>query len=217
LVLPAVSKVRPVKHFAALDWREASAFMAKLREQNGMGARALEFAILTGGRSGEARGARWDEIDLERAVWTIPGSRMKGGKEHRVPLSAPAIALLHSVALLRAEGGLVFPGPRPKPMTDKALTYPLEQMGRRDVTVHGFRSTFRDWVGETTIYPNHVAEKALAHKIPNAVEAAYRRGDLFSQRMSLMHDWADYLARPEAEVLSSPRFAQRQELREVVA
>ena len=202
LTLPAVRKVRPVQHFAACDWREAPAFMAKLREQNGMGARALEFAILTAARSGEVRGATWDEIDLERAVWTIPGSRIKAGKEHRVPLSAAALDLLRSVALLRAEGRPVFRGPKPQPMTDRALTYPLEQMGRRDLTVHGFRSTFRDWAAEATSYPNHVVEQALAHTIGNAVEAAYRRGDLFEKRAALMADWAAYLSRPPAEVVA---------------
>ncbi len=201
LTLPAVRKVRPVQHFAALDWREAPAFLAKLREQNGMGARALEFAILTAARSGEVRGATWDEIDLERAVWTIPGPRMKTRKEHRVPLSPAAIALLQSVALLRAERRLVFRGPKPQPMTDRALTYPLEQMGRRDLTAHGFRSTFRDWAAEATGYPNHVVELALAHTIGNAVEAAYRRGDLFTKRVALMDDWAAFLARPAAEVV----------------
>jgi integrase len=118
LLLPAVRKVRPMQHFAALDWREAPAFMTKLREQPGMGARALEFAILTAARSGEVRGATWDEIDLDHAIWTIPGSRMKAGKEHRVPLSAAAIALLQSVALLRAGGGLIFPSPSEAPPAD---------------------------------------------------------------------------------------------------
>ena len=204
LILPAVRKVRPKQHFAALDWREAPAFLAKLREQPGMGARALEFAILTAARSGEVRGATWDEIDLERAVWTISGGRMKAGKEHRVPLSAPAIAVLQSVALLRTEGGPVFPSPqkRGQPMIDRALTYPLERMGRGDLTAHGFRSTFRDWAAEATGFPNHVVEQALAHAIGNAVEAAYRRGDLFEKRTALMSDWAAFLARPAAEVVA---------------
>jgi integrase len=203
LILPAVRKVRPAQHYAALDWREAPAFMAKLGEQPGMGARALEFAILTAGRSGEVRGATWDEIDLDLAVWTIAGSRMKAGKEHRVPLSAPALDLLRSLALLRADGHLVFRSPyKPhQPMTDRALTYPLEQMGRRDLTAHGFRSTFRDWAAEATGYPNHVVEQALAHTIGSAVEAAYRRGDLFEKRVALMSDWAAFLAKPAAEVV----------------
>jgi integrase len=207
LTLPPVRKVRPKQHFAALDWREAPAFMTTLREQNGMGARALEFAILTAARSGEVRGVTWDEIDLDRAVWTIPASRMKAGKEHRVPLSASAIALLQLVALLRAEGSLVFPSPqkRHQPMIDRALTYPLERMGRGDLTAHGFRSTFRDWAAEATGHPNHVVEQALAHTIGSAVEAAYRRGDLFTKRIALMNDWANYLAQPEGEVIRLAR------------
>ena len=203
LVLPAVRKLRPKQHLAALDWREAPDFMAKLRAFPGMGARALEFAILTAARSGEARGATWDEIDLERAVWTIPGARMKASKEHRVPLAQAALDLLRSVALLRTEGGLVFPSPwkRGQPMIDRALTYPLEQMGC-GVTAHGFRSTFRDWAAEATACPNHVVEQALAHTIGSAVEAAYRRGDLFEKRTALMSDWAAFLARPAAEVVA---------------
>src|SRR5262249_5236594 len=140
----------------------------------GMGARALEFAILTAARSGEVRGATWDEIDLDHAIWTIPGSRMKAGREHRVPLSTAAIVLLQSVALLRADGSPVFPSPykRHQPMIDRALSYPLERMGRSNLTVHGFRSTFRDWAAEATAHPNHVVEQALAHTIGSAVEAA---------------------------------------------
>jgi integrase len=202
LTLPASRKVRPIQHFAALDWREAPAFMAKLREQDSMGALALQFAVLTATRSGEARGATWAEIDLERAVWTIPGSRMKARKEHRVPLSAPALALLQSAALLRADGGPVFPGQLlRRPLTKLALTRPLARAGRSDLTAHGFRSTFRDWAAEATGYPNHVVEQALAHTIGNAVERAYRRGDLFEKRVALMNDWASYLLKPPAEVV----------------
>ena len=205
LILPPVRKVRPAQHFAACDWREAPAFMAKLANQKGIGARALEFAILTAARSGEVRGATWDEIDLDRAIWTIAGSRMKAGREHRVPLSIAALDLLRSVALLRADGHLVFPGlKRGQPMTDRALTYPLERMERRDLTAHGFRSTFRDWAAEATAYPNHVVEQALAHAIGSAVEAAYRRGDLFEKRVALMDDWARYLAQPKGEVVQLP-------------
>jgi integrase len=202
LILPASRKVRPILHFAALDWREAPAFLAKLAEQDSMGALALRFAILTASRSGEVRGATWDEIDLERAVWTIPAARMKAGKEHRVPLSAPAITLLDKVALLRTEGGLVFAGQMlRRPLTKLALTRPLARAGRGDLTAHGFRSTFRDWAAETTHHPNHVVEQALAHTIGNAVEAAYRRGDLFAKRVALMDDWAAYLAQPAAQAV----------------
>ena len=200
LILPASRKVRPIQHFAALDWRDAPAFWAKLSEQDSMGALALRFAILTATRSGEVRGATWDELDLERAVWTLPAARMKTGKEHRVPLSAPAIAVLDKVALLRTEDGPVFPGQmRRRPLTKLALTRPLARAGRGDLTAHGFRSTFRDWAAETTHHPNHVVEQALAHTIGNAVEAAYRRGDLFAKRVALMDDWAAFLGRPAAE------------------
>ena len=144
--------------------------------------------------------ATWDEVDFDHA---IPGSRMKAGKEHRVPLSAATLDLLRSVAMLRAAGDLVFPGPykRRQPMTDRALSYPLERMGRGDLTVHGFRITFRDWAAEATGYPNHVVEQALAHTIGNAVEAAYRRGDLFEKRVALMKDWAAYLMQRAPEVI----------------
>jgi integrase len=154
------------------------------------------------------RGATWDEVDLAHAIWTIPGSRTKAGR-NSVPLSAPAIALLQSVALLRAEGSLVFPSPqkRRQPMIDRALTYPLERMGRGDLTAHGFRSTFRDWAAEATGRPNHVVEQALAHTIGSAVEAAYRRGDLFAKRVVLINHWASYLEQPLAKVVHLPRSA----------
>ena len=161
LMFPARAKVCPVQHYAALDWREAPAFLAKLREQDSMGALALQFAILTATRSGEVRGATWAEIDIERAVWTIPASRMKARKEHRVPLSTPALALLQSVELLRTEGGPVFPGPLlRRPLAKVTLRRPLARAGRGDLTAHGFRSTFRDWAAEATGHPNHVVEQA---------------------------------------------------------
>ena len=151
-MLPAKGKVRAVKHHAALDWREMPAFMAELRERDGMGARALEFAILTAARSGEVRGARWGEIDLDRAVWTIPAARMKGGREHRVPLSDAALAILTAQAALRDDSGLIFHGHRHgTPMSDMTLTAVLRRMGRGDLTAHGFRSSFRDWVADNGI------------------------------------------------------------------
>jgi integrase len=202
MILPMSRKVRPIRHFAALDWREAPAFMAKLREQDSIGAKALQFAILTGARSIEVRGATWDEIDMQAAEWNIPAHRMKAGKPHRVPLSQPALDLLCSMELLRTDTGPVFPGRLLKrPMTDTALTRPLARAGRGDLTAHGFRSTFRDWAAEATGHPNHVVEQALAHTIGNAVEAAYRRGDLFAKRAVLMDDWAAYLTRDPAEVV----------------
>ncbi len=218
LILPAKRKVRAVQHLAALPWQEAPAFMRALREREGFGVNALMFAILTAARTGEARGATWDEINLEATEWKIPATRMKAGREHRVPLSEPAVAILREMAKLKDGSGLVFLGlKRDVPMSDMTLTAVLRRMGRTDITVHGFRSTFRDWAAEATSHPNHVVEQALAHAIGDKVEAAYRRGDLFEKRVALMSDWAAFLARPAAEVLSSPRFGQRQELREVVA
>jgi integrase len=146
------------------------------------------------------RGASWPEIDLPAAVWTIPPSRMKAGKEHRVPLSDAALAVLHEAAKLRqGEGsdGLVFPAiPVAKPLSNTALFKLLCRMRRRDITTHGFRSTFRDWASETTAYPREVCEAALAHAVGDRVEAAYRRGDLFEKRRRLMDEWAVFCARP---------------------
>lgn len=188
-LLPKKSKVAPIEHHPALHYAELSAFMLSLHEKEGMGARALEFAILTAARSGEVRGATWSEIDLEDKVWTISAERMKAGREHRVPLSSQAVALLKS---LPTKNGLVFPGRNDKALSDMSLTAVLRRMQRGDLTVHGFRSTFRDWAAETTHYPHEVAEMALAHAVGNKVEAAYRRGDLFEKRRGIMQDWADY-------------------------
>jgi integrase len=202
LMLPAKGKIANVKHHAALDWREMPAFMARLSEHNGMGARALAFAILTAARSGEVRGARWSEIDLDRTTWTIPGDRMKSARQHRVPLSAPALTILTELADLRDDSGLIFHGQRHGvPMSDMTLTAVLRRMGRGELTAHGFRSSFRDWAAETTAHPNHVVELALAHAIGDKVEAAYRRGDLFEKRAALMADWAAYLSREPAQVV----------------
>jgi integrase len=202
LLLPAKSKIACVAHHAALDWREAPAFMAELRERDGMGARALEFAILTAARSGEVRKCRWDEIDLDHAVWTIPPQRMKAGRQHRVPLSPAAMDLLRAQAELRDDTGLVFHGHnRGTPMSDMTLTAVLRRMGLGELTAHGFRSCFRDWAAALTHHPNDVVELALAHSIGDKVEAAYRRGDLFAKRVALMNDWATFLARPAAEII----------------
>jgi integrase len=203
LVLPAKAKVHKVEHFAALDWREAPAFMASLREREGMGAAALMFAILTAVRSGEVRGATWNEIDLDRAIWTIPKERMKkGDREHRVPLSDAAMDILAREEQHRDGSGLVFLGQRyGVKMSDMTLSAVLRRMNRGDLTVHGFRSCFRDWAAEVTSHPNHVVEQALAHAIGNAVEAAYRRGDLFEKRVALMSDWAAFLAKPTVDVV----------------
>jgi integrase len=178
------------KHFAALPYTDIGAFMGKLRARQELPARALEFLILTAARSGEVRGARWDEINGD--TWTVPGERMKSGKAHRIPLSDRAQALL---AALPRVGDYVFAGVRTgEAMHEKALGDVLRHMGV-GVTVHGFRSAFRDWAAETTAYPNHVVEQALAHAIGNDVEAAYRRGDLFEKRARLMQDWSDYCSR----------------------
>lgn len=189
--LPARSKVQKVEHHAALPYAELGAFMVELRKREGLSARALEFAILTAARSGEVRGATWAEIDLPGRIWTVPDERMKAGKEHRVPLSDEAVKLLE--ALPRIVGNdYVFPAPRGGQLSDMALTAVLRRMDRGGLTQHGFRSTFRDWAGETTAYPREVCEHALAHKLADGVEAAYQRGDLLAKRARLMADWARY-------------------------
>lgn len=187
--LPARHKVQKVEHHAALPYADIAAFMAELRSKEGVSARALEFAILTAARSGEVRGAKWSEIDLQARVWTIPAERMKAGREHRVPLADEVVALLKA---LPHEGGSgqVFLAPRGGQLSDMALTAVLRRMGRGGLTQHGFRSTFRDWAGETTTYPREVCEHALAHRLADGVEAAYQRGDLLVKRAALMADWA---------------------------
>jgi integrase len=191
-LLPARGKVRKVEHHAALPYDELPEFMMALRAQAGVSARALEFLILTAARTGEVIGARPDEI--KDKVWTVPTGRMKGGKEHRVPLSAPALAVIEEVQKNNA-GEFLFPGGKPKkPLSNMAMLKLLERMGRGDLTAHGFRSTFRDWAAERTNYPREVVEMALAHAIDSKVEAAYRRGDLFEKRRRLMADWARFCA-----------------------
>ena len=188
-LLPARRKVRQVKHLAALPYGEVGAFMSALRRDKTRGAPALEFAILTAARAGEVLGAIWSEIDFAAKTWAIPASRMKGGKEHKVPLCKRALEVL---AELPQEGGSVFGITNHKPMQRVLARL------RPGVTVHGFRSSFRDWAADRTSYPNHVVEMALAHAIPNAVEAAYRRGDLFEQRRKLMDAWAEFCGKPQS-------------------
>ena len=161
-----------------------------------MGARALEFAVLTAARSGEVRGATWAEIDLNAGVWTIPGDRMKGGREHRVPLSSAALKLLKALPTMD-DADLVFPAPRGGSLSDMTLTAVLRRMKVAAVP-HGFHSTFRDWASERTNYPRDAAEMALAHSIGDKVEAAYRRGDLFEKRRRLMTDWANFCSKSPA-------------------
>ena len=171
--------------------------MTRLRDAQGMGARALEFGILTAARSGEVRGATWAEVDTEAKVWTIPAERMKAGKEHRVPLSAEAMALLAATPKM-AGTEVVFPAPRGGALSDMTLSAVLRRMGVAAVP-HGFRSTFRDWASERTNYPRDVAEMALAHAIGDKVEAAYRRGDLFEKRRLMLTDWGRFLAKVETK------------------
>ena len=189
-LLAMPSKIAKTEHFPALPYREMGAFMADLATRAGTGARALEFTILTAARSGETRGATWAEIDMEAALWTIPGERMKAKAEHSVPLSDTALDLLRDLPRV---GDLIFPGAAAgRPLSDMTLTAVLRRMGRGDLTVHGFRSTFRDWSAEQTAYPSEVVEMSLAHTITNKVEKAYRRGDLIEKRRRLMADWAKF-------------------------
>lgn len=186
-ILTSVPKSERVTHHPALPWRVIPAFMSELRSRDAIAARALEFAILTAARTGEVLGAKWSEID--GTVWTVPASRMKAKREHRVPLSDRAAAVLRD---LPREDDWVFPGRAGKPLSNMSLLMLLRRMGHGDIVAHGFRSTFRDWAAETTSFQSEVVEMALAHSIGNAVEAAYRRGDLMERRRELMGAWAKY-------------------------
>lgn len=197
-LLAAPKKVQTVEHHAALPFAEIAPFMGELRKREGFGARALEFVILTAARSGEVRGATWGEFDLIGACWTIPAGRMKAEKEHRIPLSDAALALLKT--LPQGEGtALLFPSAKGTQLSDMTLGAVLKRMGLDSsrATAHGFRSTFRDWAGETTNYPREVIEHALAHQLKDKAEAAYARGSLFDKRRALMQDWARYCERGE--------------------
>lgn len=209
-LLPPPGKIAKEKHHPALPVESVGAFMQVLRTHGGNGARALEFVILTAARSGEARGAIWSEIDLDEGVWTIPPARMKMEREHRVPLSAPVVDLLK--ALPREVGpDLVFPAPRGGELSDGTLNAVIKRMNEADenrwvdpkdgrsAVAHGFRSTFRDRTSERTSFPRDVAEMALAHAIGDKVEAAYRRGELFEKRRSMMSKWASFLAKPQSD------------------
>lgn len=186
-LLAKPKKISKPGHHAALPYRGIGQFMVDLREQAGMAALALEFTILTAARTTETLLATWAEFDLVEKVWTVPAGRMKAGREHRVPLPDAAVDLLES---LPRESDLVFPGMKGKPLSNMAMSAVLKRMGRDGITVHGFRSTFRDWAAEKTAYPSEVVEMALAHAIGDKTEAAYRRGDLFEKRRRLMADWA---------------------------
>lgn len=209
-LLPKRAKVADVKHHAALPFPDCPAFMMELRARDAVSARGLEFLILAAARTGEVIGAKWTEIDLEAKVWIIPGERMKSGIEHRVPLSARALAILEEMKAVRrreslaeednGEAGLtqyVFPGHKDKsPLSNMVFLQLLKRMERDDITAHGFRSSFKDWASEATRHANEVSEAALAHTISSKVEAAYRRGDLFEKRRKLMVDWDRYLSQP---------------------
>ena len=189
-------------HHAALPFAEVSAFIGDLRERDAVSALGLEFDFLCWARSGEVIGAKRSEIDLQAKVWTIPGERMKGGREHRVPLTPRAIEILETVAKLPSPMGYVFPGQKAEaPLSTMAFEMLLRRMDRTDITVHGFRSAARDWAGEATNFPREVAETALAHSIGNAVEQSYRRGDALEKRRRLLEAWARYVEPKAANVI----------------
>lgn len=197
-MLPARKNTARVAHHPALAWREARKFMSALKSRDAVAARALEFAILTVARTGEVLGARWTEIDIGNAIWTVPGARIKAGREHRVPLSERALTVLNEMMPLRPDDdrrddALVFPGAKlGRPLSQMAMLMLLRRMDRADLTTHGFRSTFRDWCAEATDYPNEMAELALAHTVGDKVEAAYRRGDMMDKRRHMMEKWAEF-------------------------
>jgi integrase len=193
-LLPSRKDLRAVVHHPALPYREIGPFMALVRAQEGLVARAFEFLVLTAARKKEVLGARWAEFDLGQRIWLRPADRMKGGVPHRVPLSGRALAIVQEMWALR-QNEFVFPGQRGVMSPNNFLRF-LEGLGRGDVTTHGFRSTFRDWAGEQTNFPREICEDALAHRVGNAVEEAYRRGDFLEKRRRLMEAWADFCERP---------------------
>lgn len=194
-VLPKPSKVSKVRHHTALPFTEVADFMQALDKRSAVSARAMEFLVLTAARSGEVRGATWDEVDREARTWTIPAERMKAAREHRVPLSDAALKVLKAVPR-DLDNPYLFPAIRGGMLSDASLSALLKRMGVEAVP-HGFRSTFRDWCSECTSYPHEVIEAALAHAIPDKVERAYRRGDLFQKRARLMAEWSRYLGTPQ--------------------
>jgi integrase len=196
--LPARSKIAKVEHHAALPYAEIGAFVAKLRGDSGVAAACLQFITLTAARLDEARSSTWDEIDLANRIWVVPARRMKADKEHRVPLSDGTVAILEQMQVIR-QSDYVFPGRlEGRPIGDNTIWRLAKQAAGSNITVHGLRSTFRDWASERTSFSREVAEMALAHAIPNAVEAAYRRGDLFDKRRKLMEAWAEFCGKPQS-------------------
>jgi integrase len=206
-LLPARAKVRKVEHHAALPYDGVADFMTALQMQDGVAARALEFAILTAARTGEAIGAVWGEINVPEKLWIVPADRMKAGKEHRVPLTARPLAILAEMRALYdtqqiRDQDFVFPGSKPaRPLSNMAFLMLLRRMKHDDLTAHGFRSSFRDWAAERTNFPSEVAEMALAHAISDKTEKAYRRGDLFDRRRRLMVAWEEFAlaTKPETQ------------------
>ena len=195
-LLPTRSRIKRIKHFAALKYGDVGAFMADLRKQEGLASLALQFAILNAARTVEVIGARWPEIDLVAKVWTIPPERSKNGKEQRKPLSDAALAILKAVKDI--ESAYVFPGRNPKVgLSNGAFLALLKRMKRTDITPHGFRSTFKDWATETTNFPYEASEMALGHTVGDEVERAYLRGDLLTKRRMLMQAWAGYCAKTD--------------------
>ena len=199
-LLATISKSSRTKHHPSLPWQHVGAFVSALRTRDGVSARAVEFAILTAGRSGEVRGAQWSEFDVERKVWTIPAERMKAKRQHEVPLSDAALALLNAIP---RNGDFVFAGIKAQQLSDMSLTAVIRRMNTGEkpawidangegITIHGFRSSFRMWTAETTNYPREVAEHALAHQLPDAVERAYQRGSQFAKRAELMSEWSTH-------------------------
>ncbi|HET8903661.1 MAG TPA: integrase arm-type DNA-binding domain-containing protein [Saccharospirillum sp.] len=184
----ARDKIAKVQHYKALPVREMPIFWAKLKQQMGMGARALEFLVLTAARSGEIRGATWQEIDLERRVWTIPDNRMKAGKEHRIPLSDAAMGILRA---LPRESDVIFHNNKGRPLSDVMISKVPKTVGYQ-VTAHGFRSTFKDWCGDHTTFPDEISELALAHVNSDKTRVAYARSDAFEKRRRMMAEWADF-------------------------
>jgi integrase len=189
-------KAKSVQHHAAMPAKSIGDFMVMLRADDSVAARALEFTILTAARSGEVQGALWNEIDFDERLWIVPASRMKSGREHRVPLAPRAIEILRQMQAKRS-GEFVFPGQRPgTKLAATSLREKMQRLGITGLTVHGFRSTFRDWCGESTNFPSEVAELALAHFVGDETERSYRRGDQLAKRFALAEAWAEFCTRP---------------------
>lgn len=207
-LLPRPSKLSR-GHHAAMPYEDVATFIAKLREREATAALALELCILTAARSGEILGMRWDELDLDKKIWTVPATRMKAGREHRVPLASRAVTILHQLKTIH-DGDFVFPGQtRGKPLSNMAMEMVLRRMKIAGATVHGFRSSFRDWAGNVSSFPREVVETALAHVIGDKAEQAYRRGDALDKRRSLMDAWGAYCdPHTEGNVLQMRREAR---------